>query len=206
MRPTARQNGQENPAKLAPWMTSDIVCYTPGVKRPCCAVLSSGRVSRRLPCALKSCVSSVTNRKSSAAAKSTARFVRVSLAYGCVWMGCTIARIAGKPVTSPWLKTVAAETQKISMQFDADLRLAAAAGAVARYFADAAGLDNAAVSELQSQTVAACRRELEQLREPAQRLQVTLTRSSERIDVVVSRPGAQAAHLTKQVGEATSRK
>ncbi len=108
-------------------------------------------------------------------------------------------------MTLPWLVTVATETQKISMQFDADLRLAAAAGAVARYFADAAGLDNAAVSELQSQTIAACRRELEHLREPAQRLHVTLTRSPERIDVVVSRPGAEAAHLTKQVGEATSR-
>lgn len=87
------------------------------------------------------------------------------------------------------------------MQLDADVRLAAAAGAVARYFADAAGLDNAEVSKLQSETVAACKREFEKSGGASQRLDVTLTRSPERIEVVVGRGGSEAARLTKFVGE-----
>jgi hypothetical protein len=87
------------------------------------------------------------------------------------------------------------------MQLDADVRLAAAAGAVARYFADAAGLDNAAVTELQSETVAACKREFEKIGESSQRLEVTLTRSPERIEVVMGHAGTEAARLTKYVGE-----
>jgi hypothetical protein len=84
-------------------------------------------------------------------------------------------------------KTVATETQRIAMQLDADRRLAAAAGGVGRYFADAAGLASNVVSDLQSAIVGVCNREIAHLHPPSERLQVTLTRSADRIEVVVSR-------------------
>ena len=89
------------------------------------------------------------------------------------------------------------------MLIDPDVRLAAAAGGVARYLADAAGLDNGAVSALQTETVAACSKGLQQLTEN-QRVAVTVTRSADRIEVVVSRPGADAWRLTKYLGASAS--
>ena len=51
------------------------------------------------------------------------------------------------------------------MRMDADARLVAAAGGVARYFADAAGLAGAAVSDLQSATITVCKQEIGELDE-----------------------------------------
>jgi hypothetical protein len=82
---------------------------------------------------------------------------------------------------------VPAETQKIAMQLDADRRLCAAAGGVGRYFADAAGLANSAVSGLQSAIVAVCNREVECIGDSAQRLDVTVIRTPDRIEVVMIR-------------------
>jgi hypothetical protein len=82
---------------------------------------------------------------------------------------------------------VPAETQKIAMQLDADTRFSAAAGGVGRYFADAAGLANSAVSSLQSAIVAVCNRELERIKDSTQRLAVILTRTPDRIEVVMKR-------------------
>jgi hypothetical protein len=82
---------------------------------------------------------------------------------------------------------VPAETQKIAMQLDADRRLCAAAGGAGRYFADAAGLANSAVSGLQSAIVTMCNRELDRLGDSAQRLDVTVIRTSDRIEVVMVR-------------------
>jgi hypothetical protein len=82
---------------------------------------------------------------------------------------------------------VPAETQKIAMQLDADRRLCAAAGGAGRYFADAAGLANNAVSGLQSAIVAVCNREVEQIGDSAQRLDVTVIRTPHRIEVVMIR-------------------
>lgn len=90
------------------------------------------------------------------------------------------------------------------MLIDPDVRLAAAAGGAARYLADAAGLDNGAVSALQTETVEACSKGLQQLAETHQRVKVTVTRSADRIDVVVSRPGAEASRLTKYLGASAS--
>jgi hypothetical protein len=73
------------------------------------------------------------------------------------------------------------------MQLDADRRLSAAPGGVGRYFADAAGLANSAVSGLQSAIVAACNREFELIGDSRERLDVTLTRTPDRIEVVMSR-------------------
>jgi hypothetical protein len=88
---------------------------------------------------------------------------------------------------------VPAETQKIAMQLDADTRLCAAAGGVGRYFADAAGLANGAVSGLQSAIVAVCNREVERLGDSAQRLDVTVTRTPDRIEVVMKRRARQGS-------------
>jgi hypothetical protein len=82
---------------------------------------------------------------------------------------------------------VPAETQKIAMQLDADRRLCAAAGGAGRYFADAAGLANSAVSGLQSAIIAVCNREVEQIGDSAQRLDVTVIRTPDRIEVVMIR-------------------
>jgi hypothetical protein len=73
------------------------------------------------------------------------------------------------------------------MQLDADKRLCAAAGGAGRYFADAAGLANDDVSGLQSAIVAVCNRELEQIGDSIQRLEVTVIRTPDRIEVVVIR-------------------
>jgi hypothetical protein len=82
---------------------------------------------------------------------------------------------------------VLADTQKIAMQLDADTRFSVAAGGAGRYFADAAGLANSAVSDLQSAIVAVCNRELEQIGDSKQRLEVTVTRTPDRIEVVMKR-------------------
>jgi hypothetical protein len=79
------------------------------------------------------------------------------------------------------------------MRMDPDTRLVAAAGGVARYFADAVGLDAIVVSDLQSAIVAVCIREAEQLSEMSQRLEVTLTRTPDRIEVAVSRRAPEAS-------------
>jgi hypothetical protein len=77
------------------------------------------------------------------------------------------------------------------MQLDADTRLCAAAGGAGRYFADAAGLANSAVSGLQSAIVAVCNRELQYIGDSAQRLDVTVTRTADRIEVVMRRRATQ---------------
>lgn len=73
------------------------------------------------------------------------------------------------------------------MQLDADARLCAAAGGAGRYFADAAGLANSAVSGLQSAIVTVCKGEIERLGDSAQRLDVTVARTPDRIEVVMRR-------------------
>jgi hypothetical protein len=94
---------------------------------------------------------------------------------------------------------VPAETQKIAMLLDADKRLCAAAGGVGRYFADAAGLANSAVSGLQSAIVAVCNREVERIGDSTQRLDVTVIRTPDRIEVVMVRRATDG--LGKDSGE-----
>lgn len=73
------------------------------------------------------------------------------------------------------------------MQLDADARLCAAAGGAGRYFADAAGLANSSVSGLQSAIVAVCKGEVERLGDSEQRLDVTVARTPDRIEIVMRR-------------------
>ena len=50
---------------------------------------------------------------------------------------------------SPWPAAVGAEPKTLHMLLDADARLAAAAGGVARFLADEAGLETGAAARLQ---------------------------------------------------------
>lgn len=72
------------------------------------------------------------------------------------------------------------------MQIDADVRLAAAAGGAARFLADAAGLENKAISQLQSSIVAACREAFEHLTKADPHLEIVFSLFPDRIVVVLS--------------------
>jgi ABC-type transporter Mla subunit MlaD len=72
---------------------------------------------------------------------------------------------------------------------DADMRLAAAIAGAARYLADAAGLEGDAVSQLQAAILAACREAFDHLPPQNPRLEATLTRFADRIEVTLSHPG-----------------
>jgi hypothetical protein len=75
------------------------------------------------------------------------------------------------------------------MQIDADARLAAAVGGAARYLADAAGLKDDAVAQLQTSIVAACREAFDHLTGDHPHLEVTLTRFADRIEVALAHQG-----------------
>jgi ABC-type transporter Mla subunit MlaD len=106
---------------------------------------------------------------------------------------------------------VATDAKCIRLQIDADARLAAAVGGAARYLADAAGLENEAISQLQSTIVAACREAFDHLSGDHPRLDVTLTRLPDRIEVALSHEGEPSpavgldtvAGFAAQIGDAT---
>jgi hypothetical protein len=104
-------------------------------------------------------------------------------------MGSIIARIAGKPATSLWPAAVATDPKTFRLLLDADPRLAAAAGGVARYLADAAGLDSDAVARLQSAVIAACSEAFEHLTAENPRLEITFARLSDRMEVALTHRG-----------------
>ena len=84
------------------------------------------------------------------------------------------------------------ESKTIRLQIDADPRLAAAVGGVARYLADAAGMENDAIAQLQAAVIGACREAFENLTEDHPHLNVALTRASDRIEVALSYEGSAA--------------
>src|SRR5260370_42206478 len=90
-------------------------------------------------------------------------------------MACTIVPIAGKRAMSHSRTTVPTEAKRIQLHIDADPRLAAAAGGAAHYLGVAAGLEEAALEQLQSAIVAACREEVRELEAAHPHLEVTLT-------------------------------
>jgi len=85
-----------------------------------------------------------------------------------------------------WLVAVAAELKSMHMCLDADARLAAAAGAVARFFAEAAGLETDAVARLQSAVLDACNEAFKCLSAKHPHLEMTFARFSDRIEVSLS--------------------
>jgi hypothetical protein len=110
-------------------------------------------------------------------------------------MACTIVPIAGKRAMSPSRTAVATDAKRTQLKMDADPRLAAAAGGAARCLGDAAGLEDASLSQLQSAIVAACREEFRHLDATHPHLEVTLTRFSDRIEVVLAHEGESSAAL-----------
>jgi hypothetical protein len=90
---------------------------------------------------------------------------------------------------------VATEAKRIQLKMDADARLAAAAGGVARCFGDAAGLKDASPSQLQSAVVAACREEFRHLDAAHPHLEVTLTCFADRIEVTLAHEGQSSPPL-----------
>ena len=104
-------------------------------------------------------------------------------------MGFTTARTAGKPATSLWPAHVATEHKTFRLLLDADPRLAAAAGGVARYLADVAGLENGAIARLQSAVIAACSEAFEHLTAQDPRLEITFTRLPDRMEVALTHRG-----------------
>ena len=90
---------------------------------------------------------------------------------------------------------MATKTKSLRLQFDADARLAAAAGGAARYLADASGLENDASTQLQTTVVAACVESFDHFTDPRPCLEVTLTRFADRIEVALSYRGALSPAL-----------
>jgi hypothetical protein len=88
--------------------------------------------------------------------------------------------------------TVATEPKTICLQIDADSRLAAAAGGVARYLADGAGMENPAIARLQFTVVAACEQAFQNLDAGHPHLEVSLTRFADRIEVALAHRGESA--------------
>jgi hypothetical protein len=78
--------------------------------------------------------------------------------------------------------------QTILLQMDADVRLAAAAGGVARYFADNAGLANEAILNLQVSVMLACKHCFH-CHSSATSCEVTLLRYEDRLEIDLSVPG-----------------
>jgi len=84
---------------------------------------------------------------------------------------------------------VAAELKSLLLHIEADARLAAAAGGVVRYLADAAGFENEAIARLQSAVIAACSEAFEHLTADHPQLEIALTRFSDRIEVALPHLG-----------------
>jgi hypothetical protein len=88
---------------------------------------------------------------------------------------------------------VETESKSIRLQVDADPRLAAAVGGAARYLADAAGMENDAIAQLQAAVIGASMEAFERLSNDHPSLTVTLDRLSDRIEVALSHEGTAAA-------------
>ena len=138
-------------------------------------------------------VCSATCRNHGALARSTAPFARGSPTFVFVPTASITARIAVKPATLRWRRAVATELKNLHMCIDADARLAAAAGGVARFLADAAGLEGDAVARLQSAVIEACLEAFEHLAGKHPHLEIDFSRFSDRLEVSLSHEDASPA-------------
>jgi hypothetical protein len=144
--------------------------------------------------------------------KGTAPSARASTAFAYAPTGFIIVPIAAKLATSLWPAAVANEPKSILLHIDSDARLAAAAGGVARYLADVAGLDNGAIARLQSGVIAACSEAFAHLTSDHPQLEVAFTSFSDRMEVALSHLGEDSpaigldsiAGFAAQVGGAGS--
>jgi hypothetical protein len=85
---------------------------------------------------------------------------------------------------------VATEPKNLHMSIDADARLAAAAGGVARFLADAGGLEGDAVARLQSAVIEACLEAFEHLAGKHPHLEIDFSRFTDRLEVSLSHEDA----------------
>src|SRR5947207_1228142 len=138
-------------------------------------------------------VCSATCRSHAALARSTAPFAKGRPTSVSAPTASITARIAGKPATLRWLRAVATEAKNLHMCIDADARLAAAAGGVARFLADAAGLESDAVARLQSAVIKACLEAFEHLAGKHPHLEIDFARLSDRLAVSLSHEAARSA-------------
>jgi hypothetical protein len=88
---------------------------------------------------------------------------------------------------------VATEPKNLHICIDADARLAAAAGGVARFLADAAGLESEASTRLQSAVIEACLEAFEHLAGKHPHLEIDFARFSDRLEVSLSHEEAGPA-------------
>jgi len=94
-----------------------------------------------------------------------------------------------------------AECKLYRLQIDPDPRLAAAAGALAHFLADAAGLTDHAAKEFQKSVVAACLEASASVPERSAHLQLTYSWCADRIEVALQREGdAPAVGLDSLAG------
>ena len=89
-----------------------------------------------------------------------------------------------------WLRAVGTEPKNLHMCIDADARFAAAAGGVARFLADAAGLEGYAVAQLQSAVIEACLEAFGHLVGNHPHLEIDFARFSDRLEVSLSHEDA----------------
>ena len=84
---------------------------------------------------------------------------------------------------------VGTDLKNLHMRMDADVRLAAAAGSVARFLADAAGLENSVIAKLQSTVIVACTEAFEHLTRKHPQLDLDFCRYADRIEIALSHEG-----------------
>jgi hypothetical protein len=87
---------------------------------------------------------------------------------------------------------VNAEAKDVQLQIDPDVRLSAAAGGVARFLGETAGLTTEDAIQLQKSVVAACQDAFEHLRGDHPHLTVTFTRYHDRIEISLAHDGEGA--------------
>jgi len=100
-----------------------------------------------------------------------------------------IVRTAAKLAMLLSPTAVETESKRFQLRIDADSRLAAAAGGIAKFMADAAGLETSVVSRLQAAVIAACEEAFCHLSGDHPQLAVTFTRFADRIEVAFSHQG-----------------
>jgi hypothetical protein len=88
--------------------------------------------------------------------------------------------------------------QTILLQMDADVRLAAAAGGVARYFADNAGLANEAILNLQESVMLACKHCFH-CHSSATSCEITLLRYEDRLEIDLAVPGKETTEEQQEL-------
>jgi hypothetical protein len=90
---------------------------------------------------------------------------------------------------------VSVESKGIKLQIDPDARLAAGAGAVARYLADSSGLASEAAAEFQKSIIAICLETFQYLSGSHPHLTVNFARFADHLEVAVAHQGEEAPAL-----------